>query len=510
MKRRTFLAATGATGAVAGLAACGGDDDGSSGSASTTLTLATVAAPLPWDLKDAGLGNNAIYYQPVYDPLLHLNAAGEVEENLATQWDYDDTATVLTLTLRTDVKFSDGTAFDATAVKANLENTKTGANEAATNIASIATVDAVDVSTVKITLSAPDPSLLVNLGNVSGMMASPKAIGTPALQTAPVGSGPYVLATSGTTAGSQYTFTRNANYWNAAKFPFDTIVFKYLSDPTALVNALRSGQVDGGQISDYKQAAPLKSAGLDVVEYVTGDVGGLYIWDRGGSMVPALGDVRVRKALNMAFDRDSILTSALGGLGSTTEQVFNPDSTAYDQTLNDTYSYDVAGAKALLAEAGYPNGFEVSMPDFSSFFPAPQAVITEALQAIGVTPKYETVPADQLINDLLGAKWPMSYFTLASFRSWDTVLIQVSPTALWNLFKYTDPKVEELIATAQNTLDETAQAAAFKELNDYMVDQAWNAPWDVVKANYVTSKKVTVEMRSFAPAPWIYDFTPAS
>jgi peptide/nickel transport system substrate-binding protein len=508
MKRRTFLAATGATGALTGLTACGGGDDEGSGGSSGTLTLATVVAPLPWDLKDAGLGNNALYYQPVYDPLLRLDPTGEVSENLATAWEYDATATVLTLTVRTDVKFSDGAAFDATAVKTNLDNTRTGANEAATNLASVASVEVVDPQTVKITLSAPDPSLLVNLGNVSGMMASPTALAGGNLATTPVGSGPYVLATSGTTAGSQYTFTRNPDYWNASAFPFDTVVLKYLADSTALVNALRSGQVDGGQITDYKNAAPLKSAGLTVEEYVTGDVDGLYIWDRGGTINPALGDVRVRKALNMAFDRDAILTSAKGGLGAVTEQVFNPDSAAYDETLNDTYSYDVAGAKALLAEAGYANGFEVVMPDLSSFFPTAQAALTEGLQAIGVTPTYETVPADQLINELLSARWAMSYFTLASFRSWDTVLIQVLPGALWNLFRYEDPTATQLYTQAQATLDETEQAAAFQQLNAYLVDQAWNAPWSVVKAFYATSDKVKVAMRSFAPAPWLYDFTP--
>jgi len=511
MKRRTFLAATGATGAVAGLAACGGSDDGSSGgSGSTTLTVAAGVAPQPWDPKDAGLGNNAWYYQPVYDPLLSVDADGEIGENLATAWEYDDTATILTLTLREGVTFTDGTAFDATAVKANLENTRTGSNEAATNIASIASVEAVDATTAKITLSAPDPSLLSNLATVSGMMASPKVVGTDSLQTTPVGSGPYVLSTSGTTAGSQYTFTRNADYWNAEKFPFDTVVIKYMSDTTALVNALRSGQIDGGQISDYKQAAPLEGAGLTVAKYAMGDVDGLYIWDRSGSIAPALADVRVRQALNMAFDRDAIIASAAGGLGSPTQQIFNQDASAYDATLDDTYSYDVDGAKTLLAEAGYPNGFEVTMPDLSTFFPAPQAAVTEALQAIGITPNYETVPADQLINDLLSAKWAMSYFSLGSYRSWDTVQIQVKPDSLWNLFKTQDPKVDELIQTAQASLDEAEQKAAFTELNTYLVEQAWNAPWSHREQYYASSKNVTVTMRSFAPGPWLVDFAPAS
>ncbi|MCI2237754.1 ABC transporter substrate-binding protein [Paenibacillus sp. TRM 82003] len=512
MKRRTFIAATGTTAAVTGLAACaGGDGEGSGSGTSGTLTLATVAAPQPWDLTEAGLGNNAIYYQPVYDPLLRLTADAELTENLATDWSYDETGTVLTLTLREGVTFTDGTVFDAEAVKANLEHTRTGSNEASTNIASISSVDVVDPQTVAITLSAPDPSLLTNLANVSGMMVSPQAIGTPELATTPVGSGPYVLSSSGTTAGSQYTFTRNPDYWNAEAFGFDTVVLRYMSDPTALVNALRSGQIDGGQLTDHRNAAPLEGADdLTVTEYVTGDVDGLYIWDRAGTVVPALADVRVRQALNHAMDRATIIETAKGGLGDPTTQVFNPESTAYDATLDDVYPYDVARAKELLAEAGYADGFDVAMPDFSAFFPTAQAALTEALEAIGVRPAYETVPPDQLINELLAARWAMSYFTLASFRSWDTILIQFLPESLWNLFRVEDPALTELVTQARNTLDEQEQADLFQQVNAYVVAQAWNAPWSVVKGYFVSNDRVDVQMRSFAPAPWLYDFTPAS
>lgn len=510
MQRRTFLAASGGSAAVLGLSACGGGgDSGGDGGSSTTLTLATIAAPQPWDLKDAGFGNNTIYYQPVYDSLLLASAEAELEPNLATEWSWDASQTVLTLKLRTDVKFTDGTAFDASAVKANLENTKTGSNEAATHLAGLKSVDVVDPSTVTVTITAPDPSLLANLANVSGMMASPKAIGTPGLQTQPVGSGPYVLSGSGTTAGSQYTFTRNADYWNKAAFPFDTIVFKYLSDATALVNALRSGQIDAGQITDYKQAEPLESAGLNVVKYSPGDITGLYIWDRGGKILPALKDVRVRQALNHAMDREAIV-KANGGLGKPTAQVFNPDTGAYDETLNDLYPYDVAKAKSLLAEAGYPNGFEVAMPDFSAVFPSAQASITEALQAIGVTPKYETVPSDQLITQLLSGKWAMCWFILASFRAWDTVSIEIAPDSLWNLTKYTDPQAQALIDQAQRATDDTTRDGILRQLNEYTVQQAWNAPWSTSEAYHASSKKVTVVQRKFATAPWIYDYKPAN
>ncbi|GAA4697472.1 ABC transporter substrate-binding protein [Phytohabitans rumicis] len=509
--RRLVLTAA-ATALTLFAAACGGgsgsSSSGSGAASGGTLTLAPLVQAQPWDLKDAGLGNNTQYYQPVYDSLLRLDPQANPVANLATEWSYDATNTVLTLKLRTDVKFTDGTAFDANAVKVNLLHTKTGTNEAAGQLKAVKTVDAVDASTAKITLSVPDPSFVANLGSVAGMMASPKAIEAGTLKTEPVGSGPYTLDKSATTSGSVYTFVRNPSYWNTAAFPYDKIVLKPLTDPTAVLNALRSGQVNGAVITNSKNIAPAKSSGLTVTEYTPGDVEGLYIWDRGGKIVKALGDVRVRQALNYAFDRDAIVKTARQGMGQVTAQVFNPTGSAYDASLNQKYPYDPTKAKQLLAEAGYPNGFEVTMPDLSGFFPDQQAALTQQLTDIGVKVKLDKVPADQVISSLLSGKYAMSYFVLASFRPWDTIVIQAQPDSLWNIMKYSDPTVDGLIKQAQSATGD-AQAALYKQINTTMVDQAWNAPWDFVENAYVTTKGVEVTPQAYAAVPPIYNFKPA-
>ena len=292
--RRLLLAAAAAV-LMLVVAGCGGSDSGSgsgssSGGSGGTLTIAPLVPALPWDLKDAGLGNNAQYYQPVYDSLLRLDSKGAPTANVATSWRYDKSQTELTLKLRTGLKFTDGAPVDAAAVKANLDNTKTGANEAAGMLKGIASVRVVNPTTVVLKLSAPDPSLVPNLGNVAGMLASPKAIQSGALKTAPVGSGPYKLDPSATTHGSQYTFVRNPDYWNAKAFPYDKIVLKPLTDPTAVLNALRSGQIDGALMTNAKNIAPAQASGLKVNKFTSGDVDGVYIWDRGGKQVKALGN----------------------------------------------------------------------------------------------------------------------------------------------------------------------------------------------------------------------------
>jgi peptide/nickel transport system substrate-binding protein len=451
-------------------AACGSGSGSGSGKAATggTLTLAPLVAAQPWDLADAGLGNNTQYYQPVYDSLLRLSPTAEVKPNLATKWSYDAARTVLTMTLRTGVKFTDGTALDAAAVKVNLLHTEKGTSEAAGQLKGITGVDVVNATTVAIKLSAPDPSLVPNLGNVAGMMASPKAIAAGTIKTTPVGSGPYTLDKSATTAGSTYTFVRNQGYWNKAAFPFDKIVLKPLTDPTAVLNALRSGQVNGALLASAKNVAPAKSSGLNVTKYTSGDVEGVYIWDREGKIVKALGDVRVRQALNYAFDRSTIVKTAKQGLGKATTQIFNPGGSAFDSSLDSKYSYDPAKAKQLLAEAGYPHGFSVTVPDVSSVFPDQQAAMVQQLEDIG---------------------------------------IKVAKSALWNPLHSADPKVTDLITKAQSATG-AAQDALFKQLNTYLVDQAWNAPWDSVENTYATTKGVTFTPQTFAAVPPIYNFKP--
>ncbi|MGW2051346.1 ABC transporter substrate-binding protein [Streptomyces sp. NPDC001858] len=507
--RRTLIGA-GVVAVLVGTAACSGGSaaSGGSGSGSKTLTLAPLVPAQPWDLKDAGLGNNTQYYQPVYDSLLRLDTKAEPTPNVATKWAYDSTNTVLTLTLRTGITFTDGSALDAAAVKANLEHTRTGANEAAGQLKGIKTVEAVGADTVKVTLSAPDPSFVANLGSVAGMLASPKAITAGTLKDTPTGSGPYTLDKAATTNGSVYTFVRNKSYWNAKAFPFEKIVLKPLTDPTAVLNALRSGQVDGALITTPKNVAVAKSGGLNVLQYPPGDVAGVYIWDRGGKISAPLGKLKVRQAINYAFDRDSFIKSVYGGIGKPTAQVFNPISTAYDASLNDVYPYDPAKAKALLAEAGYPNGFSVDVPDLSAIFPEAQAAMVQSLADIGIKCKLVTIPPGQTINQLLAGKFAISYFSLASFRSWDTVTIQAKPDSLWNLFKNSDPKLTALIDSAQKSTGDS-QTAGFKEIDKYLVEQAWNAPWANVENSYAHAKDVKVTAQAFTPVPGIYNFTPA-
>ena len=189
---------------------------GGSSSASsqpTTLSLSQIAAPDSFAPGNFGTGPNSQYLQPVYDSLLRNDENGEPTQNVATDWSYDATQTTLSMTLRDGITFTDGTKLDAAAVKTGLEAAKKGTGEAGGQLRDLKSVDVVDPTHVKLVLTAPDPSLLPNLGRNAGMLASPAAVGKESLKTEPVGSGPYVLDKAQTQAGNKYVYTRNTSYW---------------------------------------------------------------------------------------------------------------------------------------------------------------------------------------------------------------------------------------------------------------------------------------------------------
>ncbi len=165
------------------------------------------------------------------------------------------------------------------------------------------------------------------------------------------------------------------------------------------------------------------------------------MFDRKGTLVPALAEPKVRQAINMALDRDAIHAKVFGGKGKATSQVFSSTSDAYIPELDKKYPFDVDAAKKLLADAGYANGFTLPMPDVSPIYPDQQAAVTEALTAIGVTPQYQPVNGQTFISDLLAGKYPAAIFGLNSPRPWDFAQIALTPESLWNPFHVSDPTV---------------------------------------------------------------------
>ena len=160
------------------------------GGGSDTLTLGAIVPATTQSAADARWANESPYMQAVYDTLVHLSPTGEPEPWLATEWSYNDDNTVLTLTLRDDVKFTDGSPFNADVAAQNIQRFKDGTSPNASYFANVEDAKALDATTVVITLTQPDPALLNYLTQNGGLVESPKPFDAADEKTNPVGSGP--------------------------------------------------------------------------------------------------------------------------------------------------------------------------------------------------------------------------------------------------------------------------------------------------------------------------------
>ncbi|MFJ6680223.1 ABC transporter substrate-binding protein [Microbacterium sp. NPDC091382] len=133
---------------------------------------------------------------------------------------------------------------------------------------------------------------------------------------------------------------------------YDKVVYNFYVDERAMLNALKSGQIDAGYIAQKANVAEAEASDLSILT-TRHDWQGLMMFDRAGDIIPELGDVRVRPAIMHAFDTDLMVNKAQLGFGKSNRQVFNEASTTYQPELNDDLSYNLDEAKALMSEAGW-------------------------------------------------------------------------------------------------------------------------------------------------------------
>jgi peptide/nickel transport system substrate-binding protein len=492
------------------LTACGGGASGAgagnnpAGPKTTTLTLGAVQEIRSWDPAQAHVGHILQPYQAVYDSLLLREPDGKLSPMLATAWKYNSANTVLTIDLRTDVTFSDGAKFDAEAAKANLDHFKKANGPQMAQLTAVSAVKVVDADTVELDLAIPDPSLEFYLSQAAGLMGSPKALGTEGIKTEPVGSGPYVMDKAATVKDSQSVFTARKDYWNKDLQKFQKVTFKTLTDITARTNALVSGQVDA-TLLDPKTGKQAEGAKMKLASNQV-DWQGLLLMDRDGTKNAALQDVKVRQAINYAFDRKTILDQVLLGQGTPTSQPFGKESGAWVEELENKYPYDPAKAKALLKEAGHERDVVLDVPSVPGF-ETQLAVLKQQLADVGVTLNVGAAITNTFTTEVAAQKFTSMYFTLFQGEPWVAINQIISTKALYNPFKNTTPELQAKIDAVQKGGADAAKLA--QEVNKYVVDQAWFAPLYRVNQMYYYNDKITVTPQIQQAVPSIYNYAPA-
>lgn len=470
------------------------------------LNLASLTDIRSWDPSQADIGHMIPLYQGVYDNLVLRTPEGDYLPNLATEWSWNDDQTVLTMDLRTDVTFTDGATFDAEVAKANLDNFINGNGPYSGTMAGV-TVAVIDADTIELTLSESNPDFIYYLATTGSFMASPNALGTEGLATSPVGSGPYVLSTS-SVPGSSIIFELNPNYWDKAKQNWLAINMNILTDVTARLNALASGQVDVALL-DIQSAPTAEGAGKSLETNFV-DFSGLLIFDHNGQLGTPLADVKVRQAIAYALDREAMLGALQQGYGEVTNQVYGTGASAYLPELDNYYSYDPAKAKELLAEAGYPNGgVAITLP--GGLFPNLDAVLSDYLGAVGFDVTIDSVPFSEYRNKMRDGDYAIGWFQLFQGTSWVNTKLVASPDASWNVLGSTDPVIDAALASIAADGSDENVAAQTQIINRFMVENAWYVPfYRVPQLLFYDANKVSLVSQVQNAVPYLYNYAPAN
>ena len=390
-----------------------------------------------------------VLYANVFEGLTRFGPDGSVQPGLAASWTISDDGLSYTFQLREGVTFHDGTTFEASDVVFSLDRARAedSTNAQKALFAGIERVEALGDSSVRIYLAAPQGNFLFNLAWGDAVMVGPESIGD--IKNLPIGTGAFRFKQW--RRGDQISLTRNADYWGEAAL-LEGAPFKFISEPTAAYAAMLAGDID----AFYSYPAPENLAQFERdprFTVLSGNTEGETILAMNNQQAP-FDDIRVRKAVSHAIDRQAIIDGAMFGYGTPIGSHFAPHNPDYvDLTAN--AAFDPALARDLLAQAGYAEGFSTTLK-----LPPPSyarrggEIIAAQLREVGIEAE---------ISFLEWAQWLEQVF-----RGYDYGLTIVSHTEPMDIniyarpeyyFQYDNPDFQALIETLAVQSDPAARSA---------------------------------------------------
>jgi peptide/nickel transport system substrate-binding protein len=415
---------------------------------------ATLDPHLQWDTDSYGV------YRNIFDNLLTRGATGKIVPQIASTWRFVDD-THVEFDIRADVKFQDGTPLSADDVVFSVKRITNPAFKSPqlSQFDQVADAEALGPTKVGLTLKKPYPVLLAQLVKLSIV---PKAyverVGDQEFNLKPLGSGPYKLR--GWQKGVQVTLDANESYWRG-KPPFKTTIFRAVPDVATRVADLKTGRADLIRLLPPDDAIALKSdARLAVLTVPTERVGNLFINAQAGPTV----DVRVRRAIAYAIDKQGLVDALLQGFGKPVNSVgaepvfgYLPDVAGYD--------YDPARARALIRDAG-AEGAAITFLTSPAFDRRLVEAIQQMINDVGL--KVEVVMLDHATFLRRRQGTPADAGGLA-IGTWSCAC-QDADGIIFPLFrsgstwsKYSNPAYDTAVDAARNTLDEANRLAEYRK-----------------------------------------------
>ncbi|MCT7375273.1 ABC transporter substrate-binding protein [Chelativorans salis] len=433
--------------------------------ARTDLVVGVVLEPPHLDpTAGAAAAIDEIVYANVFEGLTRIGPNGEVEPALAESWEVSDDGLTYNFKLREGVTFHDGTTFEAEDVKFSLDRARAEDSTNAQKVlfSAIENVEAVDPTTVRVTLKHPQGAFPYNMGWGDAVIVAPES--ADANKEKPVGTGPFKF--DNWAKGASVTISKYADYWGKP-VALEKAEFRFIPDAAAAVPALLSGDVQAFTNLQAGDALPQIEADPRF-EVVIGATEGETILATNNGKAP-FDNLKVRQAIAHALNRDEIILGASSGNGVPIGSHFSPANAAYID-LTDTYPHDVEKAKALLAEAGHPDGFSATL----KLPPPPYArqggeIVASQLREIGI--ELEIIPVEW-------AQWLEQVFTN---KDYDLSIVSHTEPNDINIyarddyyFNYNNPAFDAVMEELDATTDPDKRKELFGTAQRIIAEDAVN------------------------------------
>lgn len=414
----------------------------------------------------------------IFDSLIEVDkATGELLPGLATEWSVNEDGTEYTFKLREGVTFHDGTPFTAADVVATYEAGKDPANAYAGGYEGVV-VEVIDDYNVKIKPPTPDVTFLRGTAGLNSIISDEQYAkeGREGLETHPIGTGPFRFVEW--KKGDRLVLEANPDYWEEGKPYLQQVIFRPIPESSTRLAAIQTGEVHIVNRLSSDEAQTLEGASnVRVVQYPADRVYYIAFNNLTTGVGQPTEDVRVRQAMNYAVDRQAIIASLFGGFARLSTGFVTPSNLGFDDTLQ-PYPYDPERARALLAEAGYADGFTIGMAcpigAYTSFEDVCQA-IANYLGEVGIKMEGGEV---QLMES--GVYWDLeSKKELPPLfgDSWSASVGEALPRLTGGLggadssySAWAEPTTDDLLDRIAAAFDTDKRAALYKELQTYMYE----------------------------------------
>jgi glutathione transport system substrate-binding protein len=471
--------------------------------AAKDVTFAVASTFTTTDPYDANDTLSQAMAKSFYEGLFGFDKDMKLIPVLAEGYDVSKDGLVYTIKLRKGVKFHDGTDFKADAVKANFDRVTNPDNKLKRYglYNNIAKTDVVDDYTARITLKTPFSAFINQLAHPSGVMISPTALkqwGSKEIAFHPVGTGPFKFVEWKAT--DYVKVAKFDGYWQKGLPKIDTLTWKPVIDNNTRAAVMQTGEAQFTYPVPPEMAEVLKAKpDLDVVAAPS-------IIERYLSMNTQhkpFDNPKVREAINYAIDKSAVAKVAFGGYATPADGIV-PAGVEYSVKIG-VWPHDIAKAKQLLAEAGYPNGFETELWSAYNHTIAQKVtqVLQQQLQQVGIKTRITLLEAGQRVEKVESWQDPATAPVRLYYVGWSSstgeadwalrpLLASESwPPRLFNTAYYKSARVDADIKNALLTTDKAEKEKLYRDAQETIYRDAPWAPLVVEKLLSAKNKKLS-------------------